>query len=188
MNPKVDERVDVVIDGVSRNVQHVMEKDVGVQRSHEQPRGGARIADADDAGRCGAAEIVLDDHQPAPRRAALVARQEPRVHEHGHVLGQDVLGERDELLGDAAQHDAGIGGGIDLGQLHDERRRLDRQVHGLGEEGLLRRHVPQHGGRRDVELAGDVGERGGFEAFRREHAAGHAQQLFFVDGGGPAHL
>ena len=188
MSPKVDERVDVVIDGISGNVQHVMEKDVGVQRPHEQPGGDARIFDTDHAGGGGAAEVVLDHHQPAARWAALVARQETGVHEDGDVLGEDVSGEGDELLGDPAQYDARVGGGIDVRQLHDERRRLDRQMHGLGEESLLRRHVPQHGGRRDAQLAGDVGERGAVEALGRENAAGHGEQLFLANGRRPSHL
>lgn len=133
MRPETDERVDVVIDGIGRNVQDVMQKDVRVDGAHEQARGCSRIVDGDDARLGGAAEVVLHDFDPAARRTLLVARQDARVHENGEVLAQDALRERNELLGDAAKHDPRVGAGVDRGELHDELRRLDRQMHRLGE-------------------------------------------------------
>jgi len=109
MRPEIDERVDVLIDGIGRDVHEVMEKDVRLHRAHEEARGGARIVDANHAGFVRAAEVVLDDPDAAPGRAVFVAGLRAHVHEDGDVLREDALRERDELLGDAAEDDARIG-------------------------------------------------------------------------------
>ena len=189
VSPEIDERVDVRIDGIRRNVQHVMKEDVRVDRAHEEPRRRARIVDADHAGGGGAAEVVFDDLDAAARRAVWILRQRPRVHEDGDVLREDLPRERDELLGNAAQHVARIGRrGVDRRQLDDERRRLRRKMHGRGEQRVLRRDVAQDGCGRDLQLAGDVGKRGGVEAFCSEDALGDGEQLVPADGGRASHL
>lgn len=174
-----------------------MQQHVGVQRSDEEARGGARIVDGDDAGLGGAAEVRLDDADAAARRAVVAGRIErrdeqralrARVHVDDDVLGDDAAGERDELLGDPAQHDARVFRPVDGRQLHDERRRLDAAVHRLGEERAFRRDVAQDSGRRDVQLAGDVGQRGGLEPLRREDVSRGGEELFTGDSRRPAHL
>lgn len=160
-----------------------------MDRSDEESRRRARIFDANDAGFCRAVEVVFDDLDAAPRRAVLVHAEVARVHEDGDVLREDVLRERDELLGDAPEHRARIGcRGVDARQLDDERRRLQRQMHGLGEQRVLRRHVAQQRGRRDPETCGDVRQRGAFEPLGREGLARGGQQAFAADDRGPAHL
>src|SRR5881398_3681761 len=76
--PDVDQLIDVGIERIRRcgNVEHVMQEDVGLQRSHEDERGGPRIADAHDAGGGGAAKIVGDDLQTPARRRVLAASVE----------------------------------------------------------------------------------------------------------------
>ena len=46
-----------------------MVEDVGLQRAHEQQRGGARIAATDHAGVHRAAEVIADHDQATARRA-----------------------------------------------------------------------------------------------------------------------
>ena len=188
MGPEIDERVDVLIDGIGGDVQKVVEEDVRLHGAHEEPRGGARIVDADHARLFGAAEVVLDDLDAAARRAVLVPGLLAHVHEDGDVLGEDALGEGDELLGDAAEDDARIGGCVDGLERDDERRRLGRQMHRLGEERVLGANVAQHRGRGHLQLAGDVGERGRFEPLGGENVPGHAEELLAIDGRRASHL
>jgi len=68
--PEVDQRVDVFGERADRrHLQDVMEEDVALQRSHEEQRGGARVADAQPPGGGGAAEVVGDEREAAARRA-----------------------------------------------------------------------------------------------------------------------
>ena len=173
-----------------------MEKDVGLQRSHEQECRSARVFDADDAGLGGAAEVVGNDAQSAARRRILgadVERQNDRclrapVHVDGEVLGDGVRDERHELLGQPPQHDARVLGAAGGLEMNDGGRHLDvPRAHGRGEEGLLRLGVTQHGRRRDAKLRGDVGQRRGLEAFRREDPAGGLEDIVAGDGGWAAH-
>lgn len=170
-----------------------MEEDVALQRAHEEQRGGARIADPQPAGGGGAAEVVGDDGEAAARRAVGfgVERQDHRgVLGHDDVAGDHLLGEGDELLGDAAEDHARIFGGRGRGQGEDAGRRLDdlRAAHGLGEERVLGADVAEKRGGRDLELAGDVGQGGGGEALGGEDAAGGVEDLIAADARGAAHL
>lgn len=173
-----------------------MEKDVGLQRSHEQQRRRARVFDANDAGLGGAAEVVGNDAQAAARRRVLgadVERQDDRrlraaVHVDGEVLGDRVRDERHEFLGQPPQHDArilGTAGGLEM---DDGGGHLDvPRAHGRGEKRLLRLRVAQQRRRREAELRGDVGEGRGLEAFRRENAAGGLENIVAADGGRASH-
>jgi len=61
-------------------------------------------------------------------------------------------------------------------------------MHCLGEERVLGANVAKHRGGCDFQLAGDVGERRGFESLRREDVPGDAEELFAVDGRRASHL
>ena len=173
-----------------------MNEDVADQGSHEHEGGRFRIGDADDAGAPGAAEVVGDDAQASARRAVVRSWLEwkddgpprPFVLRDGDVLRDGLFGERHPLLGQAAEDDAGIGGGVDALQVDDALRKCDGGAHGLVEEALLRCHVAEEGGRRDLELAGDVGQGRGRVALEGEDAAGGLQDLVAGDAGRPAHL
>lgn len=176
----------------------MVEEDVPLQRSHEEQRGGARIADAQPSRGGGAAEVVGDDGEAAPRRAVAlrIERQDQRrapgvfVHGHDDAGGDDSLGEGDEPLGDAAEDDARIGVRGCRRQIADAGGRLDdlAALHGLGEEGVLGVDVAEEGGGGDAELAGDVGEGGGGEALGGEDAAGGGEDLIAADARGATHL
>ena len=173
-----------------------MEEHPALQRSHEEQRGRLRIANAQPSRRCGAAEVAGDDGKATARRAVRLIegqyqRSAPRVSVHGHhdAAGDDVLGERDELGGHAAEDDAGVGLAGRLRQVADHRRQLDDlAVHGLAEQRVLRLHVAQERGGGDAELAGDVGQRGGGEALGGEDAAGGFQDLIAADARRASHL
>jgi hypothetical protein len=171
-----------------------MEEHPSLQRSHEQQRGGAGIADAQTSRGRGAAEVVGHDGKAAARRAVrLIERQyqrsAPRVSVHGHddAAGDDVLGKGDELRGEAAEDDARVGVAGGRGQVGDRGRDLD-PLHGLGEELVLGVDVAQERGGGDVELAGDVGQGGGGEALGGEDAAGGVEDLIAADARRAAHL
>jgi hypothetical protein len=106
------------------------------------------------------------------------------------VAADHPLGERDELLGDAAEDRARIvrGGGGCQGE--DARRRLDdlRAAHGFGEQRVLRPDVAKERGGGDVQLAGDIGQGGGGEALGGEDPAGGVEDLVAADARGAAHL
>jgi hypothetical protein len=174
-----------------------VQQDVRLQRSHEEERGGARVADAQHAGLGGAAEVVGDDAEAAPGRGVFVAdveRQDDRrlgaaVHVDGEVLGDGAGDEGDEFLGQAAQDEARILGAAGGLEANDAGRQLDvPRAHGGGEEGLLGRDVAEHGGGRDLQLAGDIGEGGGFEALGGKDAAGGLEEELAGDARRPAHL
>lgn len=157
-----------------------------------------RIADPHHAGVGGAFEVIGDDAQAAARRilGLWIERQHERgaarrgVHGHDDARGEHVPDERHELLGDAPEHDARIGFRIDLRQLEDALRRIEEHaaLHGQTEESLLGVDMAKDRRRGDAELAGDVGQRRGVEALRREDAAGGIDQAVFGDGRGAAHL
>jgi len=173
-----------------------MEEHVALQRSHEKQRRRLRIADAQASRRRGAAEIAGDDGKPAARRAVRLIegqyqRSAPRVSVHGHddAAGDDALGERDELGGDAAEHHARVGLAGRLRQVANHRRQLDgAAVHRLAEQRVLRLHVPEQRGGGDAELAGDVGQRSGGEALGGEDAAGGLEDLIAADARRASHL
>jgi len=157
--------------------------------AHEEARRRARIGDGDDAGRGGAAKVVLDDGDPAARRTVFALRQSPRVHKDDDVLREDALRERDELFGDVAENLARIRcGRIDRRQLQDERRRRDGKMHRFREERALGAGVTQHRGRGDLQLCGDVGERRALEALRGEDPSRNGEELIAGDGRRTAHL
>ncbi len=112
------------------------------------------------------------------------------MHVDGDVLGHDVLGEGDELLGDPAQDLAGVGlGRVDVRQLEQERRRRGNGVlHGREEESLLGLEMPEDGGGRHAEDGGNVGQRGGVETLLAEDATGGLEQFIPGDARWSAHL
>lgn len=163
-----------------------MQEDVRLERSHEEECGGARIADAQHAGRGGAAEVFGDDAETAAGRAVValrVERDDERglravVHVDGEVLGDGGLHERHEPLGDRAQHHARIGGRIDRLQRGDEVGHRDAPpAHRSDEQLVLRRRMTQQRRGRDPELRRDVGERGNLETLGHENAAGGVEEL-----------
>lgn len=111
------------------------------------------------------------------------------MHVDREVLGDRAGDEGNELLGQPAQHDARVRGCVDVRELRHAARQLDVvRAHGRGEERLLGRHVAQHRGGGDVQLAGDVGQRGGLEAFGGENAPRGVEELFPGDARGASHL
>jgi hypothetical protein len=145
--PQIDERVDVAIERIlfRKNVQYAMEHHVRLERAQEEKCEGARVALADHAGVHRAAEVIGHDHEPAAGRAVRrfrIERHHDRagllVHIDGDVLADDFLDERNELLGDTAQHAARIGPGVDVFQPDDERRRTRQaRAHRRAEQLLL---------------------------------------------------
>lgn len=163
-----------------------MQKDVGLERSHEKQRGGAWIADAQHAGGGGAPEVAGDDAQPAARRRVValgVEWQNERrlravVHVDGEVLRDRGLREGDESLGDLAQDGARIGGGVDGLQRGDEIGNANlAAANGGDEEFVLGAGVAEDRGGRDAKLRGDVGEGGGLVALGHEDAARGVEDL-----------
>ena len=178
-------------------MKDLMKEDVRLQRSHEQQRGGARIANVQHAGGLRAPEVLGHDLQTAARGRVGIARIErqhdgrlrARKHVHGEVFGERRLNEGHELLRQTPEHDPRVGRRVHSGQLEDEGRNGDALgPHRRGEQGLLAREVPQDGRGRDVELGRDVRERGGFESLVREHASCGIEQRFAADDGRPSHL
>ena len=169
-----------------------MEQNVALQRAHEEQRRGARVADPQPAGGRGAAEVVGDDGEAAPRRAVAlgVERQNHRgVLRDDDVAADHPLGERDELLGDAPEDCPRIFRGRRRCQGENAGRRLDdlRAAHGFGEQGVFRPDVAEERGGGDLELAGDVGQGGGGETLGGEDAAGGVENLIASDARGAAH-
>jgi hypothetical protein len=170
-----------------------MEEDVALQRSHEEQRRGARVADAQASGGGGAAEVVGDDGEAAARRAVGVGieRQDQRgVLRHDDMAADHPLRERHELLGDPAQDHPRVFGTRRGRQNEDAGRRLDdlRAVHGFGEQLILRPDVAEERRGGDAQLAGDVGQGGGGEAFGGEDAPGGVEELIAADARRAAHL
>lgn len=175
-----------------------MKKDVSLQRSHEEQRRGARIADFQSARDYRPPEVVGDDGEAAAGWAVAFGIEGKNecgalctgVHGHHDVRSDHGLGEGDELLGHAAEDDAGIGVRGSGGQVADAGGRLDHvaAVHGLGEEGVLGIDVAEEGGGGDVQFAGDVGEGGGGKALRGEETPGGGEDLIAVDARRATHL
>jgi hypothetical protein len=59
-----------------RDVEHLVQQHVRLQRPHEQQRRCARVFDADAPRLGGAAEVIGHDDEPPPRRRVLVAHVE----------------------------------------------------------------------------------------------------------------
>lgn len=168
-----------------------MDEDVRLELAEEQQRQRARIGGADDAGVDRAAEVAGGDTENAARRRVLIVRVEgnderglPRglMHLHRDRGADDRADERDELLREAAQHDARIGRGIDARELVDERR--DDQIaraHRRGEKLLLGREMAQDRRRGDLQLRGDVRQRRAGEAALGEGRAGGFEDLLAGD-------
>lgn len=170
-----------------------MEEDESLQRSHEEERGRARIADAQLAGGGGAAEIVGHDGKAAPRRVVALwveGEEERGVLRHHDVAADHLLGEGDELFRDVAKDRPRVRGGGGGCQLQDAGGGIDdvRAAHGLAEEGVLGVDMAEKGGWGDVQLAGDVGEGGGGESLGGEDAPGGGQDLIAADARRAAHL
>lgn len=174
-----------------------MEEDVGLQRSHKEERGGARISDMQDAGDRGALEVVSDGGQGTARRTRFVTRVERKndrraralMHVHCDVFADRLLQEWDRLLRHPAKNDSRIRGGIGRGQFENELgRRHPRSPHRLREEGLLAGGVTEQRGWRHLQLRGDIGQGGCFESLLGEDAPGGLQELGTLDGRRPAHL
>ena len=174
----------------------MVKEDVRLQRAHEEEGGGARFFHLQDAGLGGAAEVVGDDAEAAARRGVVVAdvegaddrRLRAAVHVDGEVLGDRAGDEGDELLGQAAKHDARIFGAAGGLEADDTGRQLDvPRAHGGGKEGLLGGNMAKDRGGGDAELGGDVGERGGFEALLGKDAPRRFQKAFTGDRRRTAH-
>jgi hypothetical protein len=174
----------------------VVKEDVRLQRAHEEEGGGARFFHVQDAGLGGAAEVIGDDAEASARRGVVVADVEGKddrglraaVHVDGEVLSDRAGDEGDELLGQAAEHDARILGAAGCLEADDAGRQLDvPRAHGGGKEGLLGGDVAQDRGGGNAELGGDVGEGGGFEALLGEDTPRRFQEAFAGDRRRAAH-
>jgi len=174
-----------------------MEEDVGLQRSHEEERRGARISDAERTGRRGALKVVGDRRQGTTRRTRFVARVERKndrraralMHVHRDVFADRLLQEWDGLLRHPAKNDSRIRGGIGRRQFQNElRSRHARGPHRLREEGLLAGGVTEQRGRRDLQLRRDIGQGGRFESLLGEDPPSGFQELLALDRRGTAHL
>ena len=112
------------------------------------------------------------------------------VHVDGDVLGDDFFHEGNKALGNPAKDDARIRSPVGIRQLENEIGRTGDlpALHRRPKELLFRVEMPQHGGGRDAELAGDVGEGRGLEAFGGEDAPCRFQQFVLGDSRRPAHL
>ena len=172
-----------------------MKKDPGLERAHEEERGGARAFHAHDARRLRAAEVAFDQAQPAAGRAVLRGgvegddhRRGLRVHVDGDVRAHHLHDKGDEAFRDVAQDDARIGARVDCFQLLEDRGERRVGEHRLAEELLLGGDVAEDRRGRDLQRGGDVGQRRGFEALRGEDAAGFEEEPFAGDGGRASHL
>jgi len=170
-----------------------MEEDVSLQGAHEEQGRRAGVADPQPAGGGGAAEVVGDDGEAAPRRAVglrIEGQDHRSVLRNDDVAADHLLGERDELLGDAPEDHPRVFGSRRGSESENARRRLDdlRAAHGLGEQRVLRANVAKERRGRDAELAGDVGQGGGGETLGGEDAAGGVEDLIAADARGAAHL
>ena len=174
-----------------------MKEDVRLQRAHEQQRGPAWVADAQNADVRSALKVIADGGQGPAGRTALVPRIErqddrgsgPLVHVDCDVFADRPLQEGDGLLRQTAKNDPRICGRISRGQLSDEFRRGDAgRAHRLLEEVLLALVMPEQRRGSDLQLDGDVGEGGCGEPLLREDAPGGVQELLPADGWRPSHL
>jgi hypothetical protein len=111
------------------------------------------------------------------------------MHVDGEDGRHDTGQERDELAGELPQDDAWVLVARKRVEGVDARRQLDvAAFHRLEEELLFRFDVTEECSRSDVQLPGNVGQRGGLEALLREDAARRGEQLRSLDGCRPAHL
>lgn len=110
------------------------------------------------------------------------------MHVDGDVRPHHLHHERHEAFRDVAQHGARIGRRVDALQLLQDGGERRVGEHGLAEELLLGGDVAKNRRRRDLQRRGDVGQRGGLEAFRGEDAAGLEEEPFAGDGGRAPHL
>jgi hypothetical protein len=175
-----------------------VDEDVGLEMADEQQRQGLGVgAGADDPGLGGPLEVGGEDTQGAARRRFLRRGVEgdderglpgAQVHLHGDGGANHVLQEGDELLGEAPEHDPGVGIGRNAGQLDDG---LGQEVlpgaHGREEELLLRGEVAQDRGGGDVQGAGDVGQGRRVEPALDEGRSGGVEDLCLGDARWAAH-
>lgn len=171
-------------------------EDVGVKRSEEEAGGRALVGDSDASGITGAGEVTLDHAQRPPwrRTLSLPIEREPQlarslVHVDGDDRRDDTGQKRDEVACELPEHGARILVARQRLERVDAGRQLEMApLHRLEEELLLRFDVPQQRGRRHVQLAGNVGERGGLEALLCEDAPRDGQQCGALDRCRAAHL
>ncbi len=187
--PQIDERIDVGRERIwfGGDVEDAVERYVGVQGPHEEQCGGAGIEGAYLPGHHGPPEVIADKGQTPAGWAICgvgIERNDQlpmgaAVHIDGDVLGHHALDKGDELLGDGAENLAGIGcGGVDEGQIQEERRRRhDARLHGRAKESLLRLKVTENRCRGHADDRGYVRERGGIEPFLAEGPAGCLEQI-----------
>ena len=169
---------------------------VGVKRAEEEAGCGAGVRDPDAAGIARAGEIGLDDAKRAAGRRIVGLAVEREANFGGALVhvdrddGRDDAGEeRDELSHELAQHHARILFAGERVQMVDRRRQLDvAGLHRLEEQLLLRLDVAEERGRRDLQLARDVGQRRRLEALPGEDAARRREQLGSLDRRRAAHL
>jgi hypothetical protein len=158
-----------------------------MQRAEEESGGSSVVGDADSSRRGGAGEVPLHHPQPLPWRRILglaVKRDADfggarvLVHVHGDDDRQHAAEERDELAREVAEDHARIFVAARGIEIANALRQLDlTAAHRVGEELLLGACVPEHRGRRDLQLAGDVGERRRFESLARKHAPRNVEKL-----------
>lgn len=176
-----------------------MNQHVRLERSHEEERRGVRVFRLDHARFDGALEVVGDDAQAAPRRTVVALWIEgddqgglarALVHGHGDARADDPAHEGDESLGEPAEHDARILGGVGLQQLEDAARWTDQLtlVHRRVEEVLLGLEVAEDRRWGDGEAPGDVGEGRAVEAAGGECVTRGVEDLIAVDARLAAHL
>jgi len=174
-----------------------MKENVRLQTAHEQQRGATGVADAQNAGVRGALKVIADGGQGPAGRTGLVPRIErqddrrpgPLMHVESDVFADRPLQKGDGLLCQTAQNDPRIRRRISRGQLSDEFRRGHAvRAHRLLEEALLALVMPEQRRGGDLQLEGDVGERGCGEPLLREDAPRGVQDLLPADGRWPSHL
>ena len=106
--------------------------------------------------------------------------------DHGR---DDARQKRDQLAGELAEHGAGILVSGQLLELADAGRQLEAPpLHRFEEEMLLRLNMAQEGCGGDVQLAGDVGQRGRLETLPGEDAARRREELGPLDRRRTSHL
>jgi hypothetical protein len=198
VGPEVDQRVDVRMKRVRRQLEDLVIEHVRMQRAEEQSRGCTVIGDAHRARRRGAGEVTLHDSKSltwrrilglAVERDSNLGRRCPLMHVDGDDDGHDAAEERNELSREVAEHDARIGVAGGRVEVTDALRQLDLSApHRVREEPLLRPGVTKNGGGGDLQLAGDVRERCGVESLSGENASRRVEQLLPLNRRRPAHL
>jgi hypothetical protein len=111
------------------------------------------------------------------------------MHVDGDVFADRLLQEGNRFPGQAAENDPRIRSGVRSRQFENELRRGDaRSPHRLCEERLLGGGVTEQCGGRDLQLPGDIGERGRLESLLGEDSPRGLQELLALDRRRPAHL